>query len=295
MGFFENRYQKICPDFTTDVQERAALRVNTLKIDEPALVKRLQAKKVTLEKIPYVQHGYYSEAKFSLGATPEYLQGLYYLQGAASQVVAELLDPQPGDHVLDMAAAPGSKTTHMAQLLQNTGTIIALDTNTQRLAALRNNCERLLVRNVVMLKKDARFVKDAGLTFDKILLDAPCSGNFCSEEGWLLKRQISDIKANARVQRELLKAAYSVLKPGGTFVYSTCSLEPEEDELVVDWILERHDDLELVDIKLPVGDAGVTAWDGKPLNPSLSKTRRFWPHKTQTEGFFVAKMKKKDV
>jgi NOL1/NOP2/sun family putative RNA methylase len=291
--FFENRYRRICSDFTSHMKERPALRVNTLKIEACALVTRLQQKKVTLEKIDFLKDGYYFEAGFSLGATPEYLQGHYYLQGAASQLVAEVLGPKPGETVLDMAAAPGSKTTHLAQLMRNEGTIVALDTNAQRLAALRNNCERLTVRNVIILKKDARFVTDLGLSFDKILLDAPCSGNFCSEEGWFEKRRIEDVRANGRVQKELLKAAHAVLKPGGLLVYSTCSLEPEEDELVISWLLEKYPDLELVDLDIPLGDSGILEWEGQKLDSALEKARRFWPHRTQTEGFFIAKVRKK--
>jgi len=291
--YFENRYRKICPGFTSDVTERKALRVNTLKAEASVIVKRLQQKHVTLEKIPFVAHGYHYEAGFSLGATPEYLQGYYYLQGAASQAVAEVLDPQPGETILDMAAAPGSKATHIAMLMQNTGTLVCLDSNTQRLAALRNNCERLLVKNAVLLKKDGRFARDLAMQFDRVLLDAPCSGNFCSEEGWFEKRNLTDIQQNGRVQRELLKAAHDVLKTGGVLVYSTCSLEPEEDELVINWLLEKYADLELVELTLSVGDPGITEWDHQTLNPSLAKTRRFWPHKTSTEGFFVAKLRKK--
>jgi len=290
MSFFENRYRQISPDFTAEVTVRPALRVNTLKIDPRVLVKRLEAKGVTLEKIPWLAYGYWYEADFSLGATPEYLLGYYYLQGAASQLVAEAVAPAPGATVLDMAAAPGSKTTHLAQLMENKGVIVALDSNVQRLAALRNNCERLMVQNVLMVKKDARFISDLGMTFDKILLDAPCS--VCSEPGWFGKRRIGEIQQNARVQKELLKAAYRVLRPGGTLVYSTCSLEPEEDELVIGWFLRKHDDLRLVPPPGGVGDEGLLAWEGKALHPALTTTRRCWPHKTGTEGFFIAKLRK---
>ncbi|MBR9693172.1 RsmB/NOP family class I SAM-dependent RNA methyltransferase [Candidatus Woesearchaeota archaeon] len=293
MGYFENRYLKICPDFSTEVEERKALRVNTLKIEVSEITKRLEMKEVKIEKIKFLRKGYYYEAEFSLGATPEYLMGYYYLQGAASQLVAEVLDPQQGETVLDMAAAPGSKTTHLAQLMKGTGTIVALDSNVQRLASLRNNCERLMVKNVLMFKKDGRFIADLGMEFDRILLDAPCSGNFCSEEGWFNKRNIEDIKQNGRVQKALLKAAYNVLKKGGTLVYSTCSLEPEEDELVINWFLGKYDDMQLEKLDFELGDEGVVEWENKQLNPELAKTRRFWPHKTNTEGFFVAKLRKK--
>ncbi len=292
MTFFENRYRLLAPDFTTDVTVRPALRVNTLKCDEQTLIARLKAKGVALEKIPWLTHGYWYRADFSLGATPEYLLGHYYLQGAASQLVAETLAPKPGETVLDMAAAPGSKTTHLAQLMENRGVVVALDSNSQRLAALRNNCERLLVRNVLFVKKDARFAADLDLAFDKVLLDAPCSGNFCSEPGWFGKRRLGEIQQNGRVQKELLKAARRVLQPGGTLVYSTCSLEPEEDELVLDWFLRKFSDMVLVPLDTPIGDPGATSWEGRELHPSLSLARRCWPHRTGTEGFFIAKLRK---
>lgn len=292
MNFFTHRYARMIPDFTTTVTVKPALRVNTLKITPSRLVKRLAEKGVALEKVPFLRHGYYYRANFSLGATPEYLLGYYYLQGAASQVVAEVLEPRPGETVLDMAAAPGSKTTHMAQLMRNEGVIVALEVNAGRLAAVRNNCERLLVKNVVLVKKDARFAPDLGVVFEKVLLDAPCSGNFCSEEGWFAKRQLGDIERNVRMQRALLKAARKVLAPGGVLVYSTCSLEPEEDELVIDWFIQKYPDMRVVETGVEVGSSGLTAWEGRSLAPSLALTRRFWPHKTGTEGFFIAKMKK---
>lgn len=291
---FEDRYRQICPDFSAKAIELPALRVNTLKIDDCALVKRLEERKIKLEKIPYLKDGYWYEASFSVGSTSEYLQGYYYLQGVASQVVAEVLTPKSGELVLDMAAAPGGKCTHLAQLMKGKGTVIALDTDAQRLASLRNNCERLMVKNVVMVKKDARFAHELGMEFDRVLLDAPCSGNFCSEPGWFAKRNLADIKRNGEMQKELLKAAYVALKKGGTLVYSTCSLEPEEDELVIDWFLKKHDDIKLVDMKLKIGDPGITEWDGEEVTPGLKKTRRFWPHRTQTEGFYVAKMRKEN-
>ncbi len=290
MEFIE-RYRSIAPDFTTDVELRPALRVNALR--NAAVVERLTKKGVCLEKIPWLSNGYFYEAPFSLGATSEYLLGLYYLQGPLSQLVPELVAPTAQDRVLDMAAAPGSKTTQLAELMQNTGMIFALDTSPRRLDALRNNCERLGVRNVLALKKDGRFVQDLNLAFDKILLDAPCSGNFCAEEGWFAKRRLADVQARARLQRELLRAAWAVLKPGGRLVYSTCSLEPEEDECLVDWALTSFADAELEPFSVPLGDPGITTWAGASLHPSLALTRRFWPHRTGMEGFFIAVFRKR--
>lgn len=293
MGYFENRYKGLCPDFTSTVEVRPALRVNTLKTTDKVLVKRLRSKKVTLEKIPWLKHGYWYKADFSLGAMPEYLFGQYYLQGGASQLVSEVLDPKPRELILDATAAPGSKTTHIAMLMENSGTIVCLDMDTRRLTALQNNCERLMVKNTLLFKKNAEFVNDLAMHFDRVLIDAPCSGNFCSEEGWFKKWRIDEIEQNSRVQKKLFRGVYGVLKEGGTLVYSTCSLEPEEDELIIDWALREFPDLEVGELKIELGDEGITEWKGSKLDRSLSKTRRFWPHKTGTEGFFVAKLIKK--
>lgn len=289
MEFIE-RYKRICPDFSTEVQVRPALRLNTLR--DGAVLDRLRARAVALEQVPFLADGHFYEADFSLGALPEYLLGLYYLQSPLSQLAVEVLDPRTGECVLDMAAAPGSKTTHCAQRMRNEGLIVALDTNALRLDALRNNCERLGVLNVVALRKDGRFAADLATEFDRVLLDAPCAGSFCAGEEWFAQRRIPDLQRNARLQRELLLSAASVLKRGGTLVYSTCSLEPEENECVVDWLLKKRPELHLASVTQGPGDPGITAWEGKELDQSLHLTRRFWPHKTSCEGFFIAKLVK---
>ena len=204
----------------------------------------------------------------------------------------QVLDPQPEETVLDMCAAPGSKTTQMAMYMQNKGTIIALDSDSRRLLALRNNLERCNVMNSVLYKKDSRFVFDIGIKFDRVLLDAPCSGNYAIEEDFFIKKNIEGIRERARLQKELLKAAVKVLKKEGILVYSTCSLEPEEDEMNIDWILTKYPEMKLLDTGLKIGDPGLTTVFDKKLNTEISKCRRFWPEKTGTEGFFIAKMVK---
>jgi NOL1/NOP2/sun family putative RNA methylase len=239
-----------------------------------------------------LKYGYFYEADFSLGSTPEYLQGFYYLQEAASQIPVQVLDPKENEVVLDMAASPGSKTTQMAQLMNNKGVIVALDNDRRRLESLQNNLERLSVTNTILLKKDARFADDFNFKFDKILLDAPCSGNFCIEKDYFSKRSINDLFQKSKVQKELLEAGLRCLKSKGVLVYSTCSLEPEEDEMVIDLILKAHSDIHLEDTGLTVGEEGKTKVFDKELDQSLSLTRKFWPHKTGTEGFFIAKLRK---
>jgi tRNA (cytosine40_48-C5)-methyltransferase len=292
--FFLKRYRSIDPSARIiDDEPAQALRVNTLRITATDLQEQLNKRGAFLKKIDFLENGYYVKASFSLGATPEYLLGLYYLQAPLSQLACEILNPPQGATVLDMAAAPGGKTTYLAQLVGLQGTVIALDNDAMRLAAVRNNVERMGMTNVICVKKDARFASDLKLTFKHILLDAPCSGNFCSEKNWCGKRTIEDIKQNSRVQRELMRAAYQCLEKGGRLLYSTCSLEPEEDEATVDWALKKFNDLAVVPLSIPLGDAGATQWSGEQFDPAVSGTRRFWPHKTGMEGFFIALLEKR--
>ena len=294
MTFFTNRYVAIEPGFKPEKPQKQHVRINTLKAPEEEIVRRLKKAGVKLKTTPLPLCYEYS-AEFSLASTVEYLQGLIYPQGLASQAVAHALAPQEGWTIVDMAAAPGSKTTHLAQLMNNAGVIVALDKSPERLLAVRNNCERLGVLDVVGVRKDARFASDLKLEADAVLLDAPCSGNYCSEEGWFEKRILGDIAANARVQKELFKSAVGLLKPGGVLVYSTCSLEPEEDELVIDWALKKYPDLTLEELPLPAAlkfSPATTSWEGKALDSRLALARRSWPHLSGTEGFFIARLRR---
>jgi NOL1/NOP2/sun family putative RNA methylase len=288
---FLKRYAQLgcaCKNITL----KPSLRINTLKIDEKQAVDRIKSLGVKLTKIPYTKYGYFYDASFSLGATAEYLMGYYYLQESASQLPVQVLDPKPGEKILDMAASPGSKTTQLAQWMHNEGVIIALDNDARRLLALRNNLERCGAKNTIMYKKDARFASDFGMQFDKVLLDAPCSGNYVIEPDFFTKKTMEGIHERGRLQRELLKAAVRVLKKEGTLVYSTCSLEPEENEMNIDWLLSKYPEMKLEDTGLAIGDEGLTTVFGKKLNASIKKCRRFWPEKTGTEGFFIATLRK---
>jgi tRNA (cytosine40_48-C5)-methyltransferase len=224
---------------------KQCIRINSLKMSPRKLLNRLQKKGVKVQKIANTDFGYrVVKSPFSLGATAEYLLGYYYIQEAASQMSVQLLQPQLNEIILDMAAAPGGKTTQIAQYLENTGVIVAVDTKTMRLHALTNNINRMGVTNTI----------------------APCSGNFMADKKWLgRERSIDDFKEQAKKQKKLLKKGIAVLKQGGTLVYSTCSLEPEENEQVVEWA-EHH---------LPV---------------KLIQMHRYWPPEFQ--GFFIAVLRK---
>ncbi|MFT4261679.1 MAG: NOL1/NOP2/sun family putative RNA methylase [Candidatus Woesearchaeota archaeon] len=284
----DERYKKLGIEFSKKVVVRPSIRINTLKIKPEKLIQRLRSKAITLEKIDYLDFGYYYDSSFSLASTQEYLQGYYYIQEAASQLPVQVLDVEETDNVLDMAASPGSKTTQLGQYTK--GLIVALDNQRHRLEALKNNIERLSIPNVLVLNKDARFADTLG-EFDKVLLDAPCSGNFCVNPNYYNERNILDIQKKAEVQKELIKTAVKCLKKGGVIVYSTCSLEPEENEEIIDYAIKELG-VRVLDTGLLIGDEGLVDIFGKKLDKSISKTKRFWPHKTATEGFFIAKLTK---
>ncbi len=283
------RHRELCKSEGREIELRQAIRINTLKISEKDCVKRLREKDVTLKKIDFLKTGYFADAEFTLASMPEYLQGYFYIQEAASQLPAEILNPREKDTVIDMCASPGSKTTHIAQQMNNKGVLIALDLGA-RINKLKNNLQRLGIKNCIVYNQDARFFEYKA---DKILLDAPCSGNYTVEDNWYEKRNIDDIKSCARTQKELLSKAIKNLKPGGILVYSTCSLEPEENEFVVDWALSRFD-VKLEKIKIGVGDRGITKFKNEniELSEELKKTVRLWPSKTGTQGFYIAKLRK---
>lgn len=286
------RYEELLGKPFTVPKKRDCLRINTLKA--PAdLIPRLEKQGATLIRVPFLPDAYWYESERSLGATTEYLLGYYYLQEAASQLPALVLDPPKGATVLDMAASPGSKTTQLAALLSNTGVIVATELKSNRMEALAENLERSGVTNSILYRKDARFVTDLHKQFTHVLLDAPCSGNPVIESEFFERKSLATIKEMQGIQRELLKAAVAVLAPGGTLVYSTCSLEPEENEIQVAWTLKQFPDLELEPVLLEIGQPGYTDVFGETLPETIRKTVRLWPQNTGTQAFFVAKFRKK--
>jgi NOL1/NOP2/sun family putative RNA methylase len=283
--FFLQRYKKLGWTYE-GVKLEQAIRINTMNAQQEHVIERLRRRGVKLEKISYLPQGYWVRSKFSVGATAEYLLGLYSVQEAAAQIPAALFGELTGGIVLDACAAPGGKTVQLADLMGNTGVIVALDVRKQRLTALANQLERCRVKNTVVYCLDARRVSQFGRKFDCILLDMPCSGNFAADRAWFRRRTLMDVERNAKVQREILAEATRVLSEGGKIVYSTCSLEPEEDELNIDWAVKSlRLEVEEVDC---YGQEGLTSVFGKRLDSSVSKARRVWPGKTQ--GFFVCKL-----
>jgi NOL1/NOP2/sun family putative RNA methylase len=286
---FVTRYEKMGWKYE-DVKPKQAIRINPMNTEKTDVIKRLQSLGITLEKIPFLEHGYWiRESNFSVGATSEYLLGLYSIQEAAAQIPATLFTELTDKVVLDACAAPGGKTVQLANLMQNTGTIIALDVKKQRLTALSNHLERCRVKNTVVYHMDARQASRLKTKFDRILLDVPCSGNFVTDKDWFRKRTIKDVERNAKLQREILTEAARVLKDDGEIIYATCSLEPEENELNVDWAIKNLN-LQVEKISC-YGEKALTNVFGKKLDGSVEHCRRIWPGETQ--GFFICKLKKR--
>lgn len=287
--FFVGRYSELGWKYE-NVESKQAIRVNSMNIDKDKLVKRLNSRGVKVQKIPFLDDGYWiSESGFSLGATSEYLLGLYSIQEVAAQIPATLFTGLKEKTVLDACAAPGGKTVQLAHLMQNTGAIIALDVDKHRLAALSNQLERCHVESTVVYFADARHASQLSVKFDRILLDVPCSGNFVTDKEWFGRRTLKDVERNAALQKEILREAVKTLKADGEIVYSTCSLEPEEDEMNIDWATNELN-VQVEEINC-YGQKGLTDVFDKKLDSAVANCKRIWPGPTQ--GFFVCKLKKR--
>jgi NOL1/NOP2/sun family putative RNA methylase len=300
---YVERYKKLLGDEWDIFKEAivrpfpSSFRINTIKAKRSEVVENLEQKGWKIKQIPFYENGYYFyEAKaVVLGNTLEHFLGHFYIQETASMIPAVLLAPNEEDCVLDLAAAPGSKTTQMAEMMKNEGAIVANEKVLGRLTALRMNLQRCGVINTVLTQMDGRAFRRIEMQFDKILLDAPCTGT-----GTIMKSPHTiktwSVKASqilGRLQRQLLESAVHVLKPGGTLVYSTCSLEPEEDEENVDFAVKELG-LKVEQVHIPGFKTreGITSWEGKNYDESIRKCLRIYPQDNNTEGFFAAKLKK---
>jgi len=227
------------------------------------------------------------------GSTWPAFHGWIHSQEAVSTLPPIALDPQPGETIWDACAAPGSKTTQIAAMMDDEGRVVANDRNMGRLSALRFNAERLGVTNAIVTNRDARNYSLDPLAvdeFDRALVDAPCSG-----EGTLRKNPaaldswsegfLADVSG---VQTDVLQRAIQATKSGGRVVYSTCTYAPEENEAVLDRVLDAED-CRIVDQELPIETRpGITEWDGTSFDPSVERAARIYPHLNDTGGFFVA-------
>jgi len=268
---------------TPSIETHQNIRVNTLKIRPEVLKNRLEKKGIILKNtfLDYVFE--VKESSFSIGATHEYLFGYYYLQSISSIIPSLVLNPSYNDKVLDMCSAPGSKTTHLAQLMNNMGVIVANEINRKRMRSLKSNIYRMGITNTILLNMDALRLKKFNLYFNKILLDAPCTGNPIKDKNRNVSKR--DIRYCSIRQKNMLSVAIDMLEENGEVVYSTCSPEIEENEYVIEYLLNTRKDIELVDIGVFAKRLkGVNVLDG-----DIPGTLKIVP---PNEPFFIAKLKK---
>jgi len=277
---------------------RRSIRVNTLKTTV-AHVKENLSKDWKLDPVPWCKEGFWidhrgegDDYRRDVGNLLEHSLGYIFIQEAASMIPPIVLDPKPGEKILDMCASPGSKATQIAQYMQNKGSLVANDYKFDRIKALGLNTQRMGVTNCMITLMEGRWFKE--VQFDRILVDAPCSGTGTIRKSLKTTRiwNPNMVRRLAATQKQLITTAFEILKLGGTMVYSTCTLEPEEDEAVVTHLLNTYPDAKLQDIKLKglKRSEPVLEFDGQKYHPDVKKCIRIWPQDNDTEGFFVAKI-----
>jgi len=278
---------------------RKSIRVNTLRGNLKEVKDSLITQGFTLANMPWYKYGFFisNDKQMRIGNTLEHYLGKIYVQEASSMLPVIALDPKANDFVLDLAAAPGSKTTQISMHMNNNGLLVANEPQIQRISALQENIDRSGSVICVITRNDGRKFLQFADMFDKVLLDAPCSG-----EGTFQK----DIKAryiwsqnkviqNSRLQKQLIESAIIACKPGGTIIYSTCTLSPEEDEEIINYTLEKFENITLKKIEFSGLNTspGILEYNHKQYNDEIKKVIRIWPHKAKIEGFFIAKIIKK--
>ena len=253
-----------------------ALRFNPLKGAQPKL-------DFMGDNVPWEPMGYYYDPEARPGLHPYHEAGVYYLQEASAMAPVQLLDPQPGERICDLCAAPGGKTTQIAGRMAGDGLLLCNEINPKRAKILSRNIERMGVANALVTNEHPkRLAQHLPEYFDRVLIDAPCSGEgmFRKEEAAVTDWSVETVQMCARRQAEILESGAALLRPGGRLVYSTCTFAPEEDEMAVAEFLGNHPEFEPETVDAPWFEAGE--------NGSF----RMWPHKLLGEGHFAAVLRK---
>jgi NOL1/NOP2/sun family putative RNA methylase len=293
-AFLERMKPLLGPEFPAFEGAMRGSRVNSVRVNtEKIEVSELEAfVGQSLERVPWCDVGVYVSYESRLGSSWLHAAGGLYVQEASAMAVVQALEPQPGERVLDLCAAPGGKSTHIAQLMQGYGLLVTNEIVNSRARILAENLERLGFPGVVMNEDPARLAAAWPAFFDRVLVDAPCSGESMFRKDPDSAREWTENTPAtcARRQTDIMKSAAKLLKPDGVMVYSTCTFAPEENEMVIASFLESHPDFEL----LEVGgfDSGHPEWANG--DAQLSRTARLWPHKLRGEGHYIAKLRKLD-
>ncbi|KAH8374099.1 hypothetical protein KR200_001572 [Drosophila serrata] len=283
----------------SEVARPLTIRTNTLKARRRDLAAALINRGVNLDPLgKWTKVGLVVfNSQVPLGATPEYLAGHYMIQGASSLLPVMALAPQENERILDMCSAPGGKGSHIASIMKNTGTLFANDFNRDRVKAVQANFHRLGIVNAIVSCEDGTKFRNIITGFDRVLLDAPCTGTGVVSKDPSVKTTKSevDVQRCYNLQRKLLLSAIDCVdaksSTGGYIVYSTCSVLPEENEWVIDYALKKRN-VKLVPTGLDFGVEGFTKFRQHRFHPSLNLTKRYYPHTHNMDGFYVAKLKK---
>lgn len=271
------------------------IRVNTIKAKRRDLVQTLVKRGMNVEALEkWSKVGLQVfESNVPIAGTVEYLAGHYMLQSAVSFLPVMALMPEENERVLDMSAAPGGKTTYIAQLMKNTGVLFANDVSEPRCKSLNANLQRLGVTNTIVTNYDGIDYEKIMKNFNRTLLDAPCTGSGIISRDKSIKtsKTYEDVQRASQLQRRLLLSAIDCTKVGGFIVYSTCSFLVEEDEAVVDYALRRRH-VRIVEMGLPFGRPGVTKYRHSRFDPSVAMSRKYFPHVHNMDGFYVCKFEK---
>lgn len=296
------RYQPIIDDWSAfaDALERPlplCVWTNTLRTNAERIEQSLESDGLHPVPISWYPGAYRLSHEIRSGNRFEYVAGLYHVQEEASLLPVVILDPQPGERVLDSCAAPGNKTVQMAIRMNNQGTVVGNDRDYRRNKAVSRAVDRLGIFNTIITTYDAaNYPGDAG-TFDRILADVPCSCEGTSRKNSEVFAKLAGLDPGRmqKTQQAILRKALHLTRPGGRVVYSTCTYAPEENEAVVDSVLKLFgDEVRLLPARIPGFNSapGLTSWQGKEFDGSMTQAMRVYPHHNDTGGFFVALLEK---
>ncbi len=293
------RYRDLIPDWNAFLEcvrssEAPCLRLRSRKVSPASVKGRLEQLGFALSPVPGLPDFYRVESgPYSPSKTLEHWLGWFYIQESVTGLAALALSPQPGDRVLDLCAAPGGKTAHIADLMCGKGTVVAVEPVRDRLKKLVGNLYRLGLPEVLAVAADGRRFPE-GATFDRVLVDAPCSaqGTLRKKRGKPFSRPPNFATYIAGVQEALLRRAAQLVRPGGTIVYATCTFDPQENEAVVSRVLEDLP-LEVEPIDLPVPhDPGVSEFEASRFDPRLKRAWRVYPHHLDSGGLFLVRLRR---